>query len=327
MRKIFEQEESPIEPRLIKFFKYLNEVKKEVKTKKNLLEKIKTYLPVMGIDEDMALYLLELYSLNYRKDGNYSEITKQNFIDPRKQKGKTTSNTQAKYYTIAQLPFQGSNLKAFWTKDGKNVPIYIVSSYDWYPIYLFRDNKWYEVTKSYSSSTGRQMRNANPVEWDEKLYDKVYRVTPNEIKRIIQGATFDEIVKMKRESLKKMEPELQKQRVKVLKPYQWYDDYTRGRGQAISIKYKINSVDTEGDKSVVNVDILGVFKRDNYRTSKEPFDYLSGTNELIDKKYVEDKLQQKLKYQFQEFVGPRYNYSDNLSDIHDLKFVFNHLKN
>jgi len=211
--KIFEQFESELEPRLVKFFKYLNEVKKDVKTKKNLLEKIKTYLPLIGVDEDLALYMLELYSLNYRKDGDYSRITKENFIDPRKMKGKWTTNTQAKYFTKALLPFMGSNLKAFWSKDGKGVPIYVVSSYNWYPIYVFRDNKWYEITRRYSSSTGRQMRNANPVPWDESM-DKVYRVSQDEMKKLIQGATFDEIVRMKRESLKKMEPELQKQRIK-----------------------------------------------------------------------------------------------------------------
>ena len=135
-----------------KLFKVLDEEKKKKKKRAEILQVIENLAPYMNIPKDYALYILEVYLLNYRKDGDYSGLTKENFVDPRKQLGKTTPNTKAKLYTIALMPFKGSNLIGQWRKDYKGNPFYEVVSYDWYPVYIFKDDKWYEVTKRYSSS-------------------------------------------------------------------------------------------------------------------------------------------------------------------------------
>jgi hypothetical protein len=166
IKRLSEQSNEPSLKVVFKLFKLLDEEKKKNRTRASLLEVIKNFVPYLGIPKGYEQYILELYVLNFKKDGDYSNLTKDNFIDPRKQKGKTISNTKAKLYTIAQLPFRGSNLEGFWDKDFNGVPYYKVSSYEWYPIYIFKDDKWYEVTKSYSSSTGKQMNNSNPVSWD-----------------------------------------------------------------------------------------------------------------------------------------------------------------
>ena len=68
-----------------KLFKVLDEEKKKKKKRAEILEVIENLALYMNIPKNYALYILELYLLNYRKDGDYSGLTKENFIDPRKQ--------------------------------------------------------------------------------------------------------------------------------------------------------------------------------------------------------------------------------------------------
>ena len=211
-KKLLEQSKEPSMTLIEKLFKLLNEEKKKHKTRAALIEVIKNFSKYVDIPEEYSLYLLELYLLNYNKDGDYSNLTKGNFIDPRTMKGKTTPNTKANLYTIAKMPFKGSNLEGYWDKDWNGNPYYKVVSYRWYPIYIYKDNKWYEVTKRYSSSTSKQMSNANPVEWSDYLISTVYTLTQDEMKMLEQGKSHDEIMKSKLEKLKSFEPELSKRK-------------------------------------------------------------------------------------------------------------------
>ena len=108
LKTILEQSKEPSMALIVKLFKLLNEEKKKNKTRAAILEVIENFSQYINIPKEYSLYLLELYLLNYRKDGDYSNLTKENFVDPRKMKGKTTSNPKAKLYTIAQLPFKAS---------------------------------------------------------------------------------------------------------------------------------------------------------------------------------------------------------------------------
>ena len=176
MIKILEQSTEPSLKVISKLFKLLDEEKKKNRTRASLLEAIKKFAPYIGIPKGFEQYILELYVLNFRKDGDYSNLTKENFVDPRKQSGKVVSNPKAQLYTVAQLPFRGSNMEGYWTEDPKGVPYYKVTSYGWYPIYIFKDDKWYEVTQNYSSSTARQKSNSNPVSWGDDTFDNVFAV-------------------------------------------------------------------------------------------------------------------------------------------------------
>ena len=325
---LLEQDEKVIEPRIVKLFRFLNEEKKTKKTRAQLLEVIKSLTDYMNLPKGHELYLLELYLLNYRKDGDYSSITKENFVDPREMKGKTTPNTNADLYTIAQLPFKGSNLEGYWSKDAKGVPYYVVKSYRWYPIYIFKNNRWYEIFEHYSSSTGRQMRNANPVEWSEVLDDRVYIVTRKEMEMLEMGATHEDIIKHKRKSLKLKEKELQSKRLATLTQnrYIWGEPDENHPG--FKAKYKINSIDDSGDKVIINVDVLDVLKLDpiTHKGEKTPENYLKGELEGISKERVEKSLIKKLKGDFREFIGPRYRYNEPLPQSSVIDFNFNHLK-
>lgn len=325
---LVEQDEKVIEPHIVKLFRFLNEEKKNKKTRAGLLDVIKNLTSYMNLPKGHELYLLELYLLNYRKDGDYSSITKENFVDPRKMKGKTTPNTKADLYTIAQLPFKGSNMEGFWRKDYKGVPFYEVRSYGWYPIYIFKNDRWYETTESYSSSTGRQIRNANPVEWSEKLDDRVFLVSRKEMEMLQVGATHEDIIKHKKKTLKSKEQELQSKRLSTVTQnrYIWGEPDENYPG--FKVKYKINSVNDDGDKVVVNVDVVDVLNLEfgTNRGLDTPENYLKGELEGITKERVEKTLRRKLNGEFREFIGPRYRYNDPLPQSSVIDYNFNHLK-
>ena len=323
---ILEQFENPMNKVIFKLFKMLDNEKKKRKTRAELIEKIKTLIPYFNIPKGYELYVLETYLLNYRKDGDYSQLTKENFVDPRKMKGKGTSNPNSYLYSKAQMPFKGSNLEGYWTKDGKGTPFYQVVSYGWYPIYIFRDGKWYEVVGRYSSSTSKQMSNVNPVEWNEELNDEVYLLSKEEMEMLKDGATHEELMKHKMESLKKFEPELTK-RKKTAKTYHWFggeDDFDYPNA---NIKFKIKSVDIDGDKAIVTVDILDVIERgkDNKEVPTLK-NYLKGELTGLNQQRVEDKVKTKIRGILRDYMATRFKYNDEDPKIQNIQFKFNHIK-
>ena len=305
-----------------KLFKVLDEEKKKKKKRAEILEVIENLAPYMNIPKEYALYILELYLLNYRKDGDYSGLTKENFVDPRKQSGKTTPNTSAKLYTIAKMPFKGSNLIGRWSKDYKGNPFYEVVSYDWYPVYIFKDDKWYEVTKRYSSSTSRQMENANPVKWSDELEEPVYLLTEKEMDMLKRGMSHEEVMKHKVEALKKFEPELTK-RKKTAKSYRWHGDAETANA---NIKFKINSIEEEGDKATVTVDILDVIHRGDDGEEPTPQNYLKGEMKGMDKEIAEEKVKVKIMGLLRDYMATRFRYNGEDPPIQNIFFKFNHLK-
>ena len=325
---LFEDSRAPKVPVILKLFKILDEEKKKKKKRAEILEVIENLAPYMNVPPKYALYLLELFLLNYRKDGDYSGLTKENFVDPRDMKGKTTTNTAANLYTIAQMPFRGQNLEAYWTKDAKGTPLYQVVSYGWYPVYIFRDDKWYEVVGRYSSSTSRQMSNANPVEWDDELNDEVYLLSQEEMKMLKAGATHEELMQHKLEALKKIEPELSK-RKKTAKTYKdWYDiDSDEPISADTNVKFKVKSVEREGDKAIVTVDIHDVIPRnfDNkqFQTTQN---YLKGEMKGMTKEVAENAVKKKLRGLLKDYMATRFTYTDEDPKIQNIIFKFNHIK-
>jgi hypothetical protein len=325
VRKIFEQVEPSLEPYVYKLFRFLNEEKQKHKTRAALLDVIKNISPYMGVPKGYEIYLLELYLLNYRKDGNYKNLTKENFVDPRKMKGKWTSNTKADLYTIAQLPFKGSNLEGYWSEDNKGVPYYVVKSYNWYPIYIYKNGVWYEAANRYSSSTGRQMSNANPIEWSEELHEKVYLVTEQEMRMLQLNATHQDIIDNKRKSIKSQEGEFQKKRLASASQYRsWWDE--NDRITPYKVKFKINSIDDSGEKVIVNVDVYDVLKMEDSKQIATPENYLKGELPGVTKDKVEKTLMRKLNHDMRPYIGPRYTYNDPLPQSSVIEYKFNHLK-
>ena len=69
-----------------------------------------------------------------------------------------TSNQQSSQYTRNREPFNGSNLS------GKIMPnkAYVVLSYGYYPLYVYKYHKWYENKEKYSVSTSKQLGQSRP---------------------------------------------------------------------------------------------------------------------------------------------------------------------
>jgi hypothetical protein len=320
--KVLLEQREPSMPLIVKLFKVLDEEKKKKKKRAEILEVIENLAPYMNIPPDYALYLLELFLLNYRKDGDYSGLTKGNFIDPRKQQGKTTSNTKANLYTVAQMPFKGGNLIGQWSKDYNGKPYYEVVSYNWYPVYIFKDDKWYEVTGRYSSSTSKQMNNANPVEWSGELQEVVYLLSQEEMKMLKQGVTHEEVMKHKLKKLKELEPELTK-RKKTAKSYRWHGDAENANA---NIKFKIKSIEEEGDKATVTVDILDVIHRGDSGEEPTPQNYLKGEIPGMTKEIAEEKAKVKIMELLRDYMATRFRHNGEDPPIQNIFFKFNHLK-
>ena len=301
---------------IVKLFKFLNTQKSNYNNKIDLQSSIKNYLPYFGIEADFAPYILELYLLNYRQDGDYSSLTKDNFIDPRKMKGKRTPNYNAKAYTKAQLPFEGSNLRGYWrtTINGK---IYVVESYGWYPVYIFKDGKWYEASDRYSSSTGKQMYASQPYRWNDTLDSQVYLLSRQEMEMIERGATHEKVMELKRKAFRDMAPSLVSQKVSTVKSSSY------GVEPKISIKFKISSVEDIDDKNVVNVDIQDVLKMVNGKQVPTPENYLKGEIPNLTPEKVEKQIEMKLRNNFQDYLGPKFS---NKPEEENIVFRFNHLK-
>lgn len=319
-----EQSDEPSLKLVSKLFKVLDEEKKKNRTRASLLEAIKKFSIYIGIPKGFEQYILELYVLNFRKDGDYSNLTKENFVDPRKQSGKVVSNTRAHLYTIAQLPFTGSNLQGYWTEDLNGVPYYKVVSYGWYPIYIFKDDKWYEVTKSYSPSTGKQMSNSNPVSWGNNN-THIYTLTPDEMKLLERGYSHDYIMKNKVDKLKTIEPDLKK-RKKTAKTYGYDELNPETYVPNTNIKFQVKKIDVEDDKAIVDIDIYDVVNREGGKQVDTPQNYLKGEIPNLTPDKVESAIKIKMRGELIEYIGKRFKWVDD--DLKDSKveFKFNHLK-
>jgi hypothetical protein len=273
---------------------------------------------------------LESYILNFRKDGNYSNLTIENFKDPRKiDRQKWTPNTQSHLYTTSQLPFRGSNLEGFWRKDPKGVDYYLVTSYGWYPIYIYKEGKWYENVKAYSSSTGRQMRNSNPVDtnWNEDLEENVYILTTDELDNLRRGATHSEIISDKIKRLKGKEKEFQSRRLSNAPHKDWYWTEDDEQAPNFKAKFKINSIETEGDKAKIKIDVYDVVKTLYNKSVDTPENYLKGEIPNLTKEKVESAIRRKLLSDLRAFIGPRfYWYKGKLPKDSLISLEFNHLK-
>ena len=328
LKRLFEQSEKLLEPNIIRLFQYINQEKKDKRKRAQILDSIKTVSPYLGIPKGYEIYLLELFLLNYRPDGDYAKLTKENFIDPRKMKGKWTSNTKSNLYTRSQLPFKGSSLEGYWTEDNKGVPYYVVKSWGWYPIYLFKENKWYEVLERYSTSTGRQMNNANPEKWNDEIESSVILVTKEEMKELERYATFSDIIKSKRKKLKSKEKEFQNQRMSLVSVPNWrfWDEEDYESIPSYKVKFKINSIDDSGEKVIVNVDIYDVVLMKDGRQLFTVKNYMKGEIPRVTPQLVEKSLLNKLNEMMKNYIGASYSYDLKVPTNSLVEYKFRHLK-
>jgi hypothetical protein len=199
-RILREEQEGPLTKKEIMLFKYIDKNKKETKTKDDLIKFLKSILPVLGLPANQANFYYEVYTANFRPEGDYENLTKETFKDYRLFKQRKVSNNTAYEYATAKMPFKGSNLEGQWEVNNNNDWYYVIKSYGWYPIFLFINNQWYRTLDTYSSSTRKQMSQVNPVKFDSNLNADVMSVTKGEMERLMDGRYNIERVKTDRVS-------------------------------------------------------------------------------------------------------------------------------
>jgi hypothetical protein len=186
------KEDTPGEKRVLTrkeviLFKYLNKHKHELKTQNEMLASIRSMLPMVGKPLSDARFYYEVYTANYRPDGDYENITPDDFRDYTLFTQRKTPNNKAYEYSVAKIPFKGSNVDGKWGINSSNQWYYVVQSYGWYPIFLFINDQWYRTLDTYSSATRKHMSGSNPVNWNSGLKANVVDVTKDEIKDLMDG--------------------------------------------------------------------------------------------------------------------------------------------
>jgi hypothetical protein len=137
-----------------------------------------------------------------------------------------------------------------------------------------------------------------------------------------QGATHEEVMKHKLKKLKELEPELTK-RKKTAKAFSRMGDAETANA---NIKFKIKSIEEEGDKAIVTVDILDVINRDDDGEKPTSQNYLKGEMRGMTKEKAEEKAKVKIMGILRDYMATRFRYNGEDPPIQNIFFKFNHLK-
>ena len=75
-----------------------------------------------------------------------------------------TTNSKCKNFVQVKQAFQANNLKAIWKAVDQDQGLYIIYSYNWYPLFVFDKSQdtWFENSGRYSVSTSKQRGQCHP---------------------------------------------------------------------------------------------------------------------------------------------------------------------
>ena len=334
IRQILKEE---LSNREVLLFNKVNSKLKELKVKSNILKYIEDTSKVLGLDPNIAQYYYLLWKANYRKEGDYGKISPEEFIGNKKLPQRVMSNTRTGAFSKGKAPFKGSNLEGRWETDNKGVDYYVIISYRWYPIYLFKEDKWYKASNTYSSSTSRQMSNVNPVEYDEEIGRDVIWVTKDEMDALRNYATYEDIMKGKVKGIVKKKEQFINKKPKFAKNWTY-----NGDGETpIKARFKVTDIREEGDKAVIDITIDDAGTREKQpsrhggmettnRMVPSKGGYLRGEVEGVTKEKVETIIKNHIMHNFKDYVGRFPNWSNDTYDLeatpekHAIKFNFIH---
>jgi hypothetical protein len=183
----------PLSRKEIIFFKELNKVKHKYPTQKDLLGHIQDMMPFIGRNKSDGRLYYEVYTQNYRPEGDYENLTFETFKNYKEFIQRRVTNSTAYEYSSNKIPFKGSNLEGYWDVGYGNNWYYVVKSYEWYPIFLFIDGKWYGNIETYSSTTSKQMSQSNPVRYNSGLKSDITYVRKQDLQSLMSGKSFEDI--------------------------------------------------------------------------------------------------------------------------------------
>lgn len=142
-------------------------------------QKILNYLnTVMGVVGMEAFELLQIFINNVGRVSSDPLIRKD--ITDRKVR---TANIRARDLVINRIPFKGNNTHAEY-KNGA----YVVFSYGWYPVFVYKDGQWFENEDGYSMSTKKQMSQMRPLNFNLNQNDfDIIKTSKDKLWDIIRG--------------------------------------------------------------------------------------------------------------------------------------------
>ena len=235
----------------IKIFNLLNREKENLKTKEEITQYLKKVLGYLGYDKGDAMYYYYLYSLNYRPEGRYEEIKKGEEKSLSDIKAGKIANYTMSSFAKGKIPFKVNNVEGFWETDPKGVKQFVITSYGWYPIYIFKDRIWYQVSESYSKSTSKHMGQTQI--WG----DNRYVLDPQQMNQLRNGVDINEIQDSIFDGFYDFLKSSYEGRNYIfitgsnpLRQYGYPTDRVR-------FKFRLNSIE-KNDKIILNLDILEV---------------------------------------------------------------------
>jgi len=114
-----------------------------------------------------------------------------------------TSNNNARQYVEAMQPFEGSNL------EGKMINgCYVVLSYGYYPIFVYKDGNWYENSNKYSNTTAKQMSRVRPYEDVNVIIKKTTEEMKKLYNKYAKGGKITEQIKSLKQGIADIDNEI-----------------------------------------------------------------------------------------------------------------------
>ena len=136
-------------------------------------QKILNYLnSVMSIVGMEAFEMYQLFKDNVSTISNNPLVRKD--IKDRKMR---TANVRSRDLVINRIPFKGNNTHAEYRNGA-----YVVFSYGWYPVFVYKDGQWFENEEGYSMSTKKQMSQMRP--WNQ---GEIIKTNKDKLWDIIKG--------------------------------------------------------------------------------------------------------------------------------------------
>ena len=301
IKKILREEtsESPLTKQEIALFKFMNKVMEGNPRKDKLFDQLKQGVRMYGLDPKSSQYYFDLFNLNYRPDGRYEKITPDEFKGVKSFKAKTITNPKSGEYTRVKAPFKGSNLKGVWEKDSNREEIYVVYSYGWYPVYLYKKGIWYKILDRYSSSTSKHISHSNPFKYDNKLEKMVVLVDRDEMEKLKYNYGFDEIMKRKKEKILKDKNRLVSKKPQLIRNLDWMETPP----VQYKVKFRLTDINEVDDKVVVSVVIDDVVKREGNKSIKSDENYTKGEMENVTKEKVENTVKRDILGNMTQYLG------------------------
>jgi hypothetical protein len=254
-----------------------NQVQREGLTDSGeILRYFKTLLPYYGIDESKSKLYYIVYQNNFRQDGDYSTISWSEFKGPKDwRERKIKSNRDADEYVESLTPFKANNLSGQWETDSNNNDLYVVLSYGYYPIYIYKNGKWYGNNNKYSSSTAKHMSYSRPKGVNIKFLNR------QEMEDLRRSGTIESFIeKRKEEVLNRRDVLKSKYKNKSFKDYS-----TNTR-----ISFTLDSILKKGNRILFVITVNDVFLADrNFKPTSDE-NYLLGEIPNVNKEYVENRI-------------------------------------